>query len=487
MRVALPGKLTLLARLFDEAGAPLYVVGGLVRNALLGVPPSDIDICSAMAPDDVAALCREWNIPCICKAPQFGTVELHLGGHAYEHTTFRSDRYDAGGAHRPAAVCFGSTIQGDAFRRDFTCNALYLNPLSGEISDPTGGLWDIYRKQIRATSEDPAIIMRDDGLRVMRLCRFACELGFSAEPATLAAAQEYAPGLSDIAWERKRDELCKILLSDIRYPSLTHGQESPVLAGLTLLYETGIFPWLLPELLEGVDVLQRPQYHAYDVFQHGLHACAAAESTLTLRLAALLHDVGKPAALREKGLPTDAGGANAKDYKLPGGVTPMLNHDTLGVPIAAKLLRRLRFPNALIADVLFLIENHMYDLNLSAKDNTLRARFSLFGYERSLQLCAMREADIRGSGLVDDFTATRWRDMLAQMKAEGAPFSPDELACTGSDLMHWLSLSPGPLIGELKMRLQLHCARYPRDNINARLMRIAKNTLSDILSSARNE
>lgn len=472
-----PPELITLARLFQEANAPLFVVGGLPRNACFSLPPSDIDICSAMLPEDVVTLCHAQGIHCVDTAIRFGTIAMRIGDILLEHTTFRAECYHKGGAHRPSAVHFGATLEQDAFRRDFTCNALYMEILTGKLFDPTGGQEDIRHRLLRATSADPAVIMRDDGLRVLRLVRFACELGFTIEEKTWNAAKAHVTGLADIAWERKRDELIKILLSDTRYPALTGNATSPVLRGLHLLYELGAFPYLLPALLEGDGVPQRPQFHAYDVLRHNLQACAAAQPTLVLRLAGLLHDVGKPAALREKGLQPNAGGHYQNPPALPQGITPMLNHDTLGVPIAQSMLLTLRFPQAVVEDVLFLVAHHMYDLNFGAKESTLRMRFAEMGYPRALLLCAIREADVRGSGYCLDFVALRWRRLLQRMQEEGAPFSLEALACTGQDIMDWLGLPPGPQVGEIKRRMLRHCARRPQDNTRERLQRLAKGML----------
>lgn len=471
----IPPELTQLARLFHEAGMPLYAVGGLPRNACFSLPPSDMDICSAMLPEDVIALCTEHGIRCVGKEVRFGTVVIYIDGVLFEHTTFRGDCYGKGGAHRPSAVRFSNSLIEDAFRRDFTCNALYVEVLTGKLFDPTGGKADIDRRLLRATGEDPAAILRDDGLRVLRMVRFACELGFTIEEATWEAAKAHVSGLRDIAWERKREELEKILLSDIRYPTLTGKDGSPVLKGLNMLYDLGALMYLLPALLEGDSVPQRPRFHAYDVLRHNMHACAAAEPTLVLRLAGLLHDVGKPAALREKGLQPTAGGHGENPPVLPRGVTPMLNHDKLGVPIAEGMLQTLRFPRHVVEDVLFLVERHMYDLNFAAKESTLRARFAEMGVARAKLLCAIREADVRGSGYCPDFVAAPWRALLERMCNEGAPFSLEELACTGHDIMEWLELPPGKEVGEIKKRLLLHCARHPQDNTEGRLRCIAKN------------
>ncbi len=474
--IPLPMALKTLAALWSRQGAVLYGVGGIVRNGLLGLPPSDLDICSAMLPQGVLELCRAQGIPCIPKALQFGTVEIHYQGLKLEHTTFRGqEEYEAGGSHRPRAVTLGAEMEQDAFRRDFTCNAMYIEILSGDILDPTMGKQDVSRRILRATTPDPHVILQDDGLRVLRLVRFACELGFAIEENTWAAAKDCVAGLGDIAWERKREELSKILLSDVRYPALHQGH-APVLYGLHLLHEIGALPYVLPELLEGEGVPQRPQYHRYEVMEHNFHACAAAPPQLTLRLAALLHDVGKPAALREKQLPMDAGGhaCTPGELALPRGVTPMLGHDSIGAQMALCMLERLRYPKKIAEEAADLIAHHMYDLNGKAKENTLRARFAGWGYEHSLALCALREADVRGSGYETQWVAKRWREVLENMQREGAPFSEGQLCCTGKDIMEWLNIPPGPAVGEIKRKLLLHCARYPKDNTPERLKKAAQ-------------
>ncbi len=471
-----PVELYALAGAFSKSGAILYAVGGLLRNALLNIPASDIDLCSKLLPAEVKALCDELGYKTTMSAPEFGSIIIHTGCKSFEHTTFRRDTYLKGGRHRPKEVSFLGTLEEDAFRRDFTCNALYMDILTGRYIDPTGAIDDINRRIVRTTSKVPSEIMRADGLRVMRLVRFACELGFMIDDATFKSAKENAACLIDIAPERIREELSKILLSDIRYKALTEEGDSPVLRGLELLLELGALKLIIPELTEGENVPQRPQFHAYDVLRHNMHACAYIEPTLLLRLAALLHDVGKPAALREKGLSREAGG-----YKeLPIGLvekrtTPMLHHDSLGVPIAREILTRLRFNNSLIEEVLFLIEHHMFDLNFQARDSKLRSRFASFGYERSLGLIKLREADVLGSGLAPKgFRAHRWLSTLEQMKADGAPFSLAELNCTGKDIMQWLQISESKEVGEVLKHLFAHAAINPKDNNPLTLMRLAK-------------
>ncbi|MDR1620446.1 MAG: CCA tRNA nucleotidyltransferase [Clostridiales bacterium] len=473
-----------MAQAAAELGAVLYAVGGLPRNALMGLPPGDIDITSNIPPAGMHALCAARGLRCVDVAAAFGAVRVIANGQSYEHTTFRSDEYDAGGGHRPCGVRFGRTMEEDARRRDFTCNALYYDIARNILCDPTNrGVADIRNRLARATSDDPSIILRDDSLRILRLVRFASELGFAIEETTWQAARAYVSGLCDISWERKRDELIKILLSDTRYPGAQTGEKGPaassVLAGLTRLYELGALCYILPALLEGAHVPQRPQYHKYDVMRHNFHACAAARPTLALRLAALLHDVGKPAALKEKGLSLTDGGHDSAPVLLPRGMTPMLRHDTLGAQIAKEALRRLRFENAVVDDAVYLIAHHMYDLSFSAKESTLRVRFATMGRKYAYMLCDIREADIRGSGYAPDFVASGWRGVLRRMEREGAPFSMEEVRCTGNDIMQWLNLPQGKAVGEVKLAMLRHCARHPADNRPERLQKLARGMLHD--------
>lgn len=494
--IAFPTELTRLARLFASAGEPLYAVGGQVRNPLLGLPVGDRDICSALLPDQVTALCARSDVRCLPLGTVYGTVTLQLGGLSFEHTAFRQDEYGPGGAHRPQSVAFGGSLEQDAFRRDFTVNALYVQipPDGGEagpVIDPTGGLKDLDARVLRATSADPAAILQDDALRILRLARFACELGFTVDPATLAAAQAHADGLRHISPERMQTELNKILLADLRYPRTQSvppggqsaepisrrfervppgGPDGPVYYGLCLLDELGALEYVLPELAACRGVPQRKKYHAYDVLGHMLHACASAcesacEGTntekLRLRLAALLHDIGKPEAARR----------NACGH--------MYYHEILGAGLARTALARLRYPKADTEAVCALIAHHMFDLTGEAGEDTVRMRFAQWGYAHSMQLASLREADVRGSGLTPPdepvATAERFRRILSAMREDGAPFSEAELACSGADIMAWTGLPAGPRIGEIKTALLRHCARKPRDNHPAALERLCRD------------
>ncbi len=444
----------------SSGDARLYAVGGYPRNKILKLEPSDIDVTSKLHPEELILICDRVGYYYVPKGIEFGTVEVHIplnGGElVVEHTTFRSDSYAPGGAHKPREIRFSDSISEDAVRRDFTVNAIYEDILTGEMIDPTGGISDIERRIIRTTSDDPAAVLKDDGLRIMRMVRFACELGFAIDTDTFTAAHEHVSGLQAISRERIRDELVKILMADTKY-KIAH-QTSPVLRGLLILQAMDIFSIILPELEIGRNFAQKRKYHRYDVQTHMLHTSAATPPKLHMRLAGLLHDVGKPEAH------TINLGKN------------MHGHDRLGVPLAAKALKRLRFSRELSERVLKLISIHMYDVARNARESNIRTHFAQWGHELVLDLIDFRRADLKGSGIdnpVKNDSAQRFEDVYNAMVSEGAPFSYFDLKITGGDIMRELNLPPCPLVGDIKRKLLRHCAINPEDNEINTLLKLA--------------
>ncbi|MBQ2700111.1 MAG: CCA tRNA nucleotidyltransferase [Clostridia bacterium] len=231
---------------------PVYLVGGAVRNTLMGLPIADYDMCGPLQPQEIMAACEGTAVRAVLRAAHFGTVELHLrdeeGRHMAEYTTFRIDSYRGG--HSPSEVRFAEDIPTDALRRDFSVNALYQQILPnglGEVIDPAGGLEDLKNRRLHTVTTDPLQVMKDDGLRLLRLVRFACEFGLTPSRDLIACAREQAGLLREIVPERLKDEVQKILLSDVRYPQLSR-ETPPVQMGLALLDELGFFPYLLPGL-----------------------------------------------------------------------------------------------------------------------------------------------------------------------------------------------------------------------------------------------
>lgn len=232
------------ARVF--ADQPVYAVGGAVRNTLMGLPVSDVDLCGPARPDEVLKICGGTDVAARLRAAHFGTVELHIGGHMAEYTTFRKDSYRGG--HQPFQVRFADTVEEDAFRRDFSVNALYA-PLDepDRIIDPAGGLNHLQKRILHTVTDDPDQVLKDDGLRILRAVRFQAELDFTPTDAVLRSAAKYAGLLDEIAPERKRDELTKLLTADTKYPTLIR-TAPPVSSGLGTLVRVGAWQRLFGAL-----------------------------------------------------------------------------------------------------------------------------------------------------------------------------------------------------------------------------------------------
>lgn len=449
-------ELIYLSKRFLSKGKRLFVVGGHVRNVLLGLRISDTDVTSAMRPEEVIGLCREAGYTAVPKGIAFGMVEIHIGNRAYEHTTFRSDLYAEGGAHRPTSVSFSDTPEEDAFRRDFSVNALYADVLTGEVTDPTGGLEDIKKRLIRTTTKEPERILGDDGLRIMRMCRFAAELGFDIEEKTFAAAKKCVGLLSDISAERIRDELSKLLMADVKYGL---EPEVSVLRGLHLLDEVGALDVILPELAACRDTLQSPKFHRFRVLEHMFRTVSLSRPELDLRLACLFHDVAKPVMLERNG--------------------NMHGHDAEGEVMTRDVLVRLRYDNKTVDTAAWLVRHHMFDLDGTAKEPTLKKRFVSWGAERTRLLADIRDADFRGSvgERIEVKSSDRWRRVLKEMLEKQTPFSESELDVTGKEIMEYLGIPPSPEVGRIKKALLLHVAVKPKDNRKDRLLELARDIM----------
>lgn len=429
------------ARILKDVGIAIYCVGGCVRDWLLERAVCDIDLCSRLRPTEIIEICKKNGICCTLKCERTGTVLVKLGEIEYEHTTFRTESYGTGGCHQPEEIRFTESLQQDAFRRDFSINALYMDVLSQQIIDPTGGLEDINRRILRTTTKDPEEILKDDGLRILRLVRLCYWLGFEIDEDTMQCAKEQAGLLRDIAFERKRDELNKILLLDRVYDALC------------CMDELGLWRYIIEEMDECRGMEQRKDHHKHDVLHHLFHAVENIPAQLELRYMALLHDVGKPPCKRDTG----------NQYL----------HDEYSERMAGEILKRLMLPNAVVERVCFAVRNHMFDIAGFAKDSTIRQRFCRWGVSRTEDVILLREADVRGSGYKLNYVAERWRKLLHDMQFEGAPFSIRDLNITGEDIMRELSLTPCKMVGQIQQKLLLHCASHPSDNTKQRLLKLA--------------
>ena len=333
-----------LARRFGDAGFELALVGGPVRDALMGRPGQDWDLTTSARPDEIERLIAAWADAVWDVGREFGTIALRKGAADVEITTYRSDEYDL--SSRKPQVRFGDSLVGDLSRRDFTVNAMAVlvrasgDDVEWEFVDPHGGLADLASRTLR-TPVAAAISFGDDPLRMMRAARFVAQLEFEPHPEVTDAIHAMAERLDIISAERIRDELVKLVCAD-----------RPA-AGLRVLVDTGLADLVLPEL--PALKLESDEHHRHkDVYEHsltvleqaialeGLRDVAAAPDAV-LRLAALLHDIGKPKTRRFQ----------------PGGTVTFHHHDVVGAKLARKRLRELRFSNDEIDDIARLVELHL--------------------------------------------------------------------------------------------------------------------------------
>lgn len=374
-----------------------------------------------------------------------------------EYAAFRSDKYIRG-EHTPAETFFTEDISLDARRRDFACNAIYYDISTDSFVDPLGGIDDVNAKILR-TADAPDKVFGEDGLRLLRLARFAGTTGFTPTAETIASAKKNAALIADIAPERVFAELKLILSADEKY-----GNERGVYEALKILDETRVLDGIFPELTAGRNLKQRADFHDHDVLEHSLRAAAYSvragalaggedvPAPFEVRLAALLHDIGKPTAYFRDGKFSD--------------------HPNMGAEICRAALTRLKAPVKTIAFIEDLTRWHMYDYDLKTKENKLR-KFIVSHYDIFAALLLVKQADY--SACKDNLSPApcviRLKNIEAKMRAENVPFSLKELAVRGNEIAPFL---PSPrYVGATLNELLLHCAMIPSDNVKERLLRLA--------------
>ncbi len=418
-----------LLRLQEALGpdAELVLVGGAVRDELLGRPHADWDLATRLLPQTVMSRARAAAMKVIPTGLQHGTVTVILEGRPVEVTTFRSDG-DYLDGRRPESVVLGVSLEVDLSRRDFTINAMALPVGGGDLVDPFGGQKDLAARLIRAVG-DPLLRFAEDGLRPLRACRFAAQLGFEVEAATLAAIPARLEVARKVSVERVFTELDKLL----------RGVEPN--RGLTLLAESGLLDLWLPELRPMIGCGQN-RHHRHDVWGHTLQVVRLVPAEAGLRWAALLHDGGKP-------------GTRALG---PEGEAHFHGHEARSLDLADAILERLKASHALRKEVAALIRHHGTHPTDEWSDAACR-RFLRKLAEDALPLdrwAAFRLADQRGKGLNLE---TREREhaalmvRLTLMAAGAPPLSVRELALDGGALMALTGRSGGPWLGELQRHL----------------------------------
>jgi tRNA nucleotidyltransferase (CCA-adding enzyme) len=433
-----------------ELGHQAWLVGGAVRDSIMGRAPHDWDIATDAIPAEVAGAFPHT----VLTGVKHGTVTIVLASGNYEVTTFRLDGAYSDGRH-PDAVTFAASIDEDLGRRDFTCNAIAHDPINGEWRDPYQGISDIGIHLLRAVGAPRSRFM-EDGLRILRAARFSAVLDFDIEKETLFAMSSEGEKLDgNVAAERKHDEILKIM-----------GAARPSRAFDVLLERSLMHAVLLPELRD-LYRCEQNRYHAYDVWKHTMltiDACPASDPIL--RVAAMLHDVGKPAV---RGVNPEHGGFT------------FYGHEDVGAEKADVILQRLKFSTADRESITHLVRHHIIGVGCDSSKPALRRFVRKVGQEHLPRLLDLARADVAAKGPVSSRDRGRI-DSLAQCLAdlevdEPAIRSTANLAINGSDVMEYLGIGPGPRVGACLRRLLEIVTDNPTSNTRETLLRRAREAI----------
>ena len=455
MKSEIPKEVRAVAALLQEAGFEAYLVGGCVRDLILGNEPKDWDVTTNAKPEEIQKVFSSFvplsgttaDKPATVYENTFGTVGIKTGSEdpklkIVEVTTFRLEGKYTDKRH-PDEVKFAKTVEEDLSRRDFTVNAMAMQcDEEAELVDPFGGQKDLKAKIVR-TVGDPEERFSEDALRLMRAVRFAVELDFEIEKKTREAIVKHAGFLEMIAKERIRDEFAKILMSP------------RAAKGIVLLEDLELLKFVLPELCEGIGVEQN-LHHIYTVFEHNVRALeysAAQGYSLEVRMASLLHDVGKPKVKYGEGTRSTFHG-----------------HEVVGAKMAVRALERLRFSKEFIETVAHLVRYHMFYYNVDEVTAAGVRRFlARVGPETVPDLIKLREADRIGSGTPKavPYKLRHFLFMIEKVKSD--PVSPKMLKVTGEGVMKVLNIPPGPKVGQILVILLEEVLDDPEKNIGGNL------------------
>jgi|SRR5271165_905535 len=447
-----------LGRLFARAGHELALVGGPVRDAFLGTRPGDLDLTTDAVPEKVLAIVAKWADKTWTVGIDFGTIGLRKGDTIFEITTYRSEEY--GPRSRKPDVRYGTSLEEDLARRDFTINAMAARLPSYELVDPFGGLAALGERVIR-TPGRPEDSFSDDPLRILRAARFAARLGFSVAGDVLTAMGAQAPRLEIVSAERITDELTKLMLTqDPGY-------------GIDLLVRTGVADQVLPEV--PALRMEVDEHHRHkDVYTHSLIVLKQAidlepqyglSGDLVLRLAAILHDIGKPKTRT----------------MLPGGRVAFHHHEVVGAKMARKRLAELRFGKDVIDGVSRLIELHLRFHGYGEGEWTDSAvrRYVRDAGPLLTRLHVLTRADCttrnarKAARLAAAYDALEARIEVLREQEELDKIRPE---LDGTEIMSVLGLKPGPLVGKawnFLLELRLEEGELGRERVTAELLRWA--------------
>ena len=398
--MVLPENILYCLNILERSGCEAWVVGGCVRDALLGRTPKDYDVCTRALPEQTRAVFAGHQL--ILAGEKHGTVGVVVEGQTVEITTYRTEGTYADSRH-PDWVSFVGTIDQDLARRDFTVNAMAWSPNRG-LRDPFGGRADLETKTLRAVGE-PEQRFREDALRILRGIRFCAAYGLEPEEKTLGAMFSQRSLMDRLARERVYDELCGFLpcagLEDLQ-------RFAPILAQA------------IPELAPMIGFDQHSPHHAYDLYTHVAHVTAGVSRDLTVRWAALLHDIGK--------IPTFTRDETGRGH--------FYGHAPTGAKMAREVLLRLKAPGAMVQTVPTLIANHMLRLDPDRKQ--LRRQIRRLGFDAVEKLLDLQEADMTSKGTGEEegrnFFPQIWA-LLMQIRAEEDVLAVKDLAVNGNDLL----------------------------------------------------
>lgn len=456
MELKLPEKVITVMKRFTDAGAEIYVVGGAVRDLMLGREIKDWDFATNLTPEEMKKLFPR-NSFCENK---FGTFSIVLKNkEIFEVTTYRTERGYSDNRH-PDAVAWGKSLDEDVERRDFTINAmaLGLNPPAlrapsldkeGKISnyiliDFFSGQKDLQDRLIRAVG-DPDERFKEDALRMMRAIRIAAQLGFSIEEKTFESIQKNASLIKNVAGERVREELFILL------------ENNKAADGIRILRNSGLLREIMPEIMESIDVKQKG-HHIYDVWTHLLETLNNCEtSDPVTKLAALLHDVAKPMVMNGEG--------EARTF---------YNHEILGSRIAVKIGKRLRLSNKELDQLFRLVRWHMFSVEDTQTDKAVRRFIRNVTPEYLNEMIALRRADRVGSGAKE--SSWRWELFKKRLlEVQKQPFSVKDLKVDGNDVMEILKIKPSRKVGEILEAVFAEVEEKPELNERELLLEKIKN------------
>jgi len=432
----------------EENGFSAYIVGGSVRDILIGKEPSDFDVTTDALPEEIEVIFKDYTTLEVGK--KFGTVVVVQEEGIVEVTTFRSDGEYLDG-RRPERVFFSKNIFDDLSRRDFTINAMAYNKNTGLI-DYFNGMEDLEKKKIKAVG-NPQERFEEDYLRIMRALRFATQLEFYIEEETYNSCKEYSEYIRDISIERIREEFFKIVLS--KTPSY----------GINLMKDTGVLDVILPEITKAIEFNQHNSHHDKDVFSHTLCVLDKTSPILHLRLAALFHDIGKPYTL-------------TIDEK---GIGHFYEHDKLGAKMAKEILQRWKSSNELIEKVSILIYKHMTQ-HANLKEKGLKRLLAALGEDEIFTLLELQKADRSCSHEEADIEDLLEREeSIKNIIQNKEAYDKNQLAISGYDVIE-LGYKQGKVIGEILDYLLEKVLEKPELNHKEKLIETVKQNFNQVKS-----